>query len=126
MRAAAVNVLARLAEYVNHDPVLRRRGRFLDADMLLEIGTAQWLMTIRDGQILQMRTASPVMNSWTFAMRFDAVAWELFLTRLPPPGTHDLMALLRTGRLRLEGNLHPFMSHLLWFKEAFATLRDAP
>ena len=80
-------------------------------------------MVIRDGIVTAMRPASPVMENWTFAMRFEAAAWESFLTAAPPPGFHDLMALVRFGRLRLEGDLHPFMSHLFWFKDAFATLR---
>ena len=41
----------------------------------------------------------------------------------PPPGWHDLMALVRHGALRVEGDPHPFFAHLFWFKGAFALLR---
>ena len=44
---------------------------------------------------------------------------------VPPPGYHDLMAMLKFGTLRIEGNLHPFMSHLLYFKDLLALLRPA-
>ena len=36
-----------------------------------------------------------------------------------------LFALLRSGKLRLEGDLHPFMTHLFWFKGVCLKLREA-
>ena len=42
---------------------------------------------------------------------------------LPPPGSHDLIAMLKTGALRLEGDQHPFMANLRYFKELLALPR---
>ena len=36
------------------------------------------------------------------------------------------MALLKRGAMRFEGNLHPLMSNLLYFKLLLASLRPAP
>ena len=41
----------------------------------------------------------------------------------PPPGSNDLMALVRRKVLKAEGNLQVFMAHLRYFKEALAKLR---
>jgi hypothetical protein len=112
-----------LPALVNGDPMLRRWGRFLDADVLLAIGADEWLLRLHDGAVESVRHGPFLMPSWTLALRADPQAWADFLRPEPPPGRHDLMALLRHGELRIEGNLHPFMSHLLWFKAVLAMLR---
>jgi len=108
---------------VNADPVLRRWGRNLTTTLLLEVGPKSWLLNIHDGVVAEVRGGPFVMPSWIFALRADPAAWAKFILPEPPPGRHDLFALIRHGKLRVEGDLHPFMSHLLWFKAAFATLR---
>ena len=115
-----------LPRLVNADPMLRRWGRFLDADVLLSVGAGEWLLRLRGGAVESVRRGPLLMPSWTLAIRVDPGAWQDFLSPEPPPGRHDLMALVRAKELRLEGNLHPFMSHLLWFKAALATLRNQP
>jgi hypothetical protein len=108
---------------VNADPVLRRWGRRLNADVLLAVGAEEWLLLLREGAVTSVRRGPFVMPSWTLALRTDLESWAQFLLPEPPPGRHDLLALVRHGRLRVEGNLQPFFSHLLWFKAALATLR---
>ena len=49
--------------------------------------------------------------------------WNKFLKAIPIPGSHDLIALLRRKVLKIDGNLHPLMSHLLYFKLLLASLR---
>lgn len=114
-----------LPALVNASPPLRRRGRTLNADVLVEIAPGSWLLRIREGVIEAVTPGPHLLPSWTFALRFEPAAWAAFMTRLPPPGRNDLMALIRHGKLQAEGSLHPFMAHLLWFKEAFARLREA-
>jgi hypothetical protein len=99
----------RLPALVNDDPVLRRWGRHL---------------SLRDGQVAEVRKGPFLMPSWRFALRAEPEAWRTFLSPEPPPGRHDLFALIRCGALRIEGDLHPFMSHILWFKGAFDALRS--
>ena len=115
----------RLPELVNDNPPLRRRGRTLSADVLMEIGPRAWLLRIRDGVIETVTPGPHLMPNWTVALRFDPEAWGQFMTPLPPPGRNDLMALVWHGKLKVEGTLHPFMAHLMWFKLAFEKLRDA-
>ncbi|PZW42120.1 hypothetical protein C8P66_11912 [Humitalea rosea] len=112
-----------LPAVVNADPVLRRWGRNLTTTLLLEVGSQSWLLRIHDGVMAEVRGGPFVMPSWIFALRADPAAWAEFVQPEPPPGRHDLFALIRHGKLHVEGDLHPFMSHLLWFKSAFAALR---
>jgi hypothetical protein len=110
---------------MNDAPHMRRRGRTLTADVLVEIAPKSWLLRIRDGAIEAVTPDPKGMTGYTTALRFDPEAWGQFMTPVPPPGRHDLMALVKTGKLKVEGSLHPFMAHLLWFKEAFTKLREA-
>ncbi len=115
----------RLPALVNDDPVLRRWGRRLDADVLLEVGSQSWLLPVRDGVIGTVRQGSAHLSPFTVALRAEAESWAVFMSPAPPPMHHDLFALIRAGKLRVEGDLHPFMTHLFWFKGIFAKLRDA-
>lgn len=115
----------RLPDLVNEFPPMRRRGRTLSADVLVEIAPKSWLLRIRDGVIEAVTPGPHLMPNVTVTLRFDPEAWGQFMTPLPPPGRNDLMALVRHGKLKVEGTLHPFMAHLMWFKEAFARLREA-
>ena len=56
-------------------------------------------------------------------MLFRSQEWQKFWSRRPPPGSNDLMALIKRRVLKAEGNLQIFMSHLRYFKEVLAKLR---
>jgi hypothetical protein len=42
---------------------------------------------------------------------------------VPKPGFHDLLALTKRGEAVLEGDLHPFIAHLQYFKDVLALPR---
>ena len=42
---------------------------------------------------------------------------------MPKPGFHDLLALTKRGEAVLEGELHPVMTHLQYFKDLLALPR---
>lgn len=110
---------------VNADRMLQFRGRHLTTTMLMQVGEAQFLIHIRHGAIEKVQSGPFVMASWQFSLRGDGEAWRQFWEPLPPPGFHDVMAMLKSRRLRLEGDLHPFMSHLLYFKGVLASIRKS-
>lgn len=118
--------LAALPERINGDAVLLRRGRYLNATCQLDIGGASVLLRISDGQITELQHNPSVMPSADFAIIGEPAIWRRFLAADPPPGDHDLFAFLKRRELRVVGDLHPLMSHLLYFKAVFACLRDAP
>jgi hypothetical protein len=112
-----------LKERVNADAGLVRRGRYLTTTFLLEVGETAFLISIFEGRIATVARGPFVMPSSAFALRAPAAEWEKFWSERPPPGSNDLLALIRRRVLRAEGDLQVFMAHLRYFKEALAKLR---
>ena len=118
--------LAALPERVDGDAVLLRRGRYLTTMCQLDFGGDSVLLRIVDGRVAEMRRNPSVMPSADFAIIGEPAIWRRFLAADPPPGDHDLFAFLKRRELRVVGDLHPLMSHLLYWKGVLACLRDSP
>ena len=116
-------MLEALKERVNADAALVRRGRYLTTTFLIEIGEMPWLISIFEGRIVSVARGPFVMPSSSFALRASEAEWQKFFSAHPPPGSNDLMALIRRRVLKAEGDLKVFMAHLRYFKEALAKLR---
>ena len=108
--------LDRLPEWVAADPALVRRGRFLSATFLVEVGDTAWLVTVHEGRVTRVERGPFLMREWTFAIRASADAWRRYWEAVPAPGFHDLFALTKGGHARVEGDLQPFMANLRYVK----------
>jgi hypothetical protein len=115
--------IERLGELANSDAWLLHRGRSIDVTFLLEVGEASYLVRIHRGRIEAIDKGPHVMPRWTFALRASEDAWSTFWRALPPPGFHDLIAMLKVRALRIEGDQHPFMANLRYFKDLLALPR---
>jgi hypothetical protein len=118
-----VAMIETLKDRVNGDAGLVRRGRYLTTNFLLEVGPTAWLISIFEGRIVAVTKGPFVMPASAFALRAPAEEWEKFWSKRPPPGSNDLLALLKRRVLKAEGDLHVFMANLRYFKEALAKLR---
>src|ERR1700759_2007303 len=118
-------MIDQLKEKVNGDASLTRRGRFLTTTFLIEVGPAQWLVSIVEGKIASVTQGPFVMPSWSFALRASQEEWQKFWSADPRPGSNDLMALIKRRVLKAEGNVHVFMANLRYFKESLEKLRAA-
>jgi hypothetical protein len=116
-------MLERLAEIVNGDAALVRRGRYFSDTFMLEVGATQVLIEVREGRIVCVATGPFVMRSWRFAIRASEEVWRRFWETVPAPGYNDIYALLRTGRIAFDGDLQPMMANLLYVKEVVAAPR---
>jgi hypothetical protein len=116
-------MLEQLKERVNADAGLVRRGRYLTTTFLFRSGDTSWLVSIHEGRVTQVARGPFVMPSSAFALCASEMEWEKFFLPKPPPGSNDLMALIRRKVLKAEGDLQVFMAHLRYFKEALAKLR---
>src|SRR5216684_3875239 len=100
-----------LQERVNDDAGLVRRGRYLTTSFLLQVGETSWLISIFEGKIVSV-TKGPFVMPSSFALRAPEEEWQKFWSARPPPGSNDLMALVRRRVLKTEGNLQVFMANL--------------
>jgi hypothetical protein len=119
------NGLDQLDKVANADNWLVHRGRFLDVTFLIEVGPQQYLVSIHRGRIEAIREGPLVMPRWTFALRASEQAWFTHWKPLPPPGFSDLIAMAKTRALHIEGDQHPFMANLQYFKDLLALPRRA-
>src|SRR5579872_2075456 len=117
-------MLEALKERVNGDVALVRRGRFLTTTFLVEVGATAWLVSVFEGRIVSVTRGPFVMPSSSFALRASEPEWARFWSVRPPPGSNDLMALIKRRALKAEGDLHVFMANLRYFKEALGKLRQ--
>ena len=117
-------MLEALPDIINHREGLVRRGQYVSLRFLVEIGEQAFLVDVDKGRITSVQTGPFVMPSWTFALRASADSWARFFEAVPAPGYHDLFALLKSRHLKIEGDLHPFMANLRYFKEIFSAVRE--
>ncbi len=116
-------MLERLAELVNEDAALVRRGRFLDVDFLLEVGETPYLVRIREGRVAGVETGPALLRPWRFAIRAPAEDWARFWQPMPAPSHADIFAMTKRGVATIEGDLHPLMANLRYVKELLAAPR---
>lgn len=117
-------MIEHLAEKVNANAPLVRRGQHLDTTFLLQVGPDSWLVTVEKGRIVSVAGEGLPLVPHQFALRASREAWTEFWQHAPRPGFHDLIALTKFRHLKVEGDIKLFMTHLRYFKEALASLRN--
>jgi len=113
----------RVPALVNEDAWLVHRGRFLSVDFLVEIGPVPYYLGIDHGRVTACDRGPLLMRNWRFAVRGTAEAWRRHWEPMPPPHHHDIFALAKRGLVTIEGDLHPLMANLFYFKDVLAAPR---
>ncbi|HEY1474933.1 MAG TPA: hypothetical protein VGF53_12715 [Pseudolabrys sp.] len=112
-----------IASLVNADAKLIRRGRFVDTTFLIAIDGADTLIRIQEGRVTKVTPGPFITPDYSFALRASRSVWEKFWQPLPPLGFTDIFALVKQKLMRVEGDIHPFMANLLYFKDVIAAPR---
>jgi hypothetical protein len=121
--SSIADVFGTLPELLEADTGLLHAGRWLNVDCLLGPAGQPLLVSIRGGRIGEM-SLPKTMPSWRFSYTASPRAWIEYWRREPKPGWHDLLALTKRGEAQLAGDLHPFMTHLQYFKDLLALPRS--
>lgn len=121
--ARVAREFARLADASDPADRLALSGRFVTAEFLAGSFTTPVHLTIRDGRVMATSPGPALMRSWHFAFRATPRAWAEYWRPIPRPGWHDLLALTKRGDATLEGDLHPFLANLQFFKDLLALPR---
>jgi hypothetical protein len=120
---ALIKSFSALPALLEAAPTLVARGRFLDCDCRLGLIDQPFFVSIRAGRIAEFIAQPALMRSWRFSCRATPLAWTEYWKPMPKPGWHDLLALTKRGEAVIEGDLHPFMTHLQYFKDLLALPR---
>jgi hypothetical protein len=113
-------MLEQLAERVNADTNLVRRGRHVDTTFMLAIDDADHLIRVAEGRIVSVKPGPFITPNYSFALRASRASWEKLWSPQPLPGFTDIFALVKKKLLRIEGDLHPLMTNLIYFKGVLA------
>ena len=114
---------AALPALVAGEPRLGRWGRAQSFSFRVVDGGAETLVTIEDGKVASAVSGTFPAGSWDFSLTADRAVWSEFLAEIPAPGFHDLVALLRYQRLKVEGSELIFMRNMLFIKGVLAVMR---
>jgi hypothetical protein len=120
---AVIMAFAGIPALLDRAPALILRGRALDCECLLGPLDHPFHVSIRGGRIVDLAPAPVLMRFWRFSYRASPIAWAEYWKPAPRPGWHDLLALTKRDEAVLEGDLHPFMTHLQYFKDMLALPR---
>ena len=118
-------MIERIAVLVNADPAIVRWGRGMNETFMVEVGEAQFLLTVHEGKIEKLEKGPFVQRTWRFAIRASRESWEKFWQKTPAPGWHDLFGLLRRGEVAFEGDQRVLMAYLQYVKLVLAAPRKA-
>ncbi len=113
-----------IASLVNADAKLVRRGRFVDTTFMVAIDEAYTLIRVQEGRIVKVTPGPFITPDYSFAVRASRGVWEKFWQPLPPLGFTDIFALVKQKLMQVEGDIHPFMANLLYFKDVIAAPRQ--
>jgi hypothetical protein len=121
--SAIIQTFSKIPALLDATPALVTRGRFLDCDCRLGLIDQPFFVSIRAGRIVELTATPALMRSWRFSYRATPAAWREYWQPVPKAGFHDLLALTKRGEAVVEGELHPFMTHLQYFKDLLALPR---
>ena len=113
----------KLAEKNNVRHSLASMAQYLNTCFMISTIEHEYLVNIEKGIVKNVEEGPFVMPSYVFKLTASKTEWLKFLQHTPQPGSHDIIAMLRRKVLKFDGDLHPLMSHLLYFKLLLASLR---
>src|SRR6476619_7323163 len=121
--AALAAKIEQLPRLVNEDVDLVRRGAWVDLQFQIGLGTTPYFVTVTGGRIGACERGPILMRSSRFQINATEEGWRKFWEPIPEPGWHDLLALTKRGAARIDGDLHPLLANLQYFKDLLAAPR---
>ena len=116
-------MIDKIAGLVNNDATLVHRGRFVDTTFMIAIDDTPTLLRVQEGRVTNVVRGPFITPNYSFCLRASRSVWEKFWQPLPPLGYTDIFALVKQKLMQVEGDLHPFMANLLYFKDVIAAPR---
>jgi pimeloyl-ACP methyl ester carboxylesterase len=110
----------KLSEALSENPSLARRNRFAKLTLGVRSGDSNW--TVRTGtEPVQVARGAPAGADIT--LETTPEQWAEYAKAEPDVGRTTLAAMMRTGKLKVDGDMLLFGRHLMFLEALFATLR---
>ena len=116
-------MLDKIAERVNGNAELLRRGRFVNTTFLIAIDETEHLVRIAEGRVVEITRGAGDHAELQFRAAGPRAGVAEILAIAAAGRFNDIFALVKQKAMRVEGDLHPFMSNLLYFKDVIAAPR---
>ena len=116
--------LGLLAERVNADAALVRRGRWVNLMFTFGIDDTSYLIEIEQGRVKALRPRVVLTDSGVFSIRASSDTWAEHWRPMPRRDYHDVWSMLPKGLVALDGDLVPLIQNLQYFKDVIASVRD--
>ena len=108
--------LRTLPDFVNADDWLVRRGHFVTAEFVVDLGGHRNFLTIEKGRLVSVDDGCRLTPTVAFLLSASLGSWARFWQRVPPPEFHDLFAMAHRQDLRIDGDIGVLMANLIYFK----------
>jgi hypothetical protein len=109
-----------IPKHVNANANLVRRGRFVDTTFMIAVDDVYTLIRIEGGRVTKVTPGPFITPDYSFCLRAPRGVRDKFWQ---PLGFTDVFALVKQKLMRVEGDQHPFMANLLYFKDVIAAPR---
>lgn len=116
-------MIGKIAEKVNADTALVRRGRYVSLAFLVGVGEAEYIVAVREGHIESVAPRRLPTETGIFSVRAAADVWDEHWKPVPKRDRHDLFNMVSAGLATLDGDLLPLMQNLQYFKDVLASPR---
>jgi hypothetical protein len=116
--------LETMAQQLELHPHLHRIGILFSETVLLSIDEQDFFLRFEKGHLVEVKGGPSRKTPWRFAFRIDQAALEQFWQPMPTAGFHDIFALVKIGRARIDGDILTLVKNLRFFKEFMALGRS--
>jgi hypothetical protein len=126
MTAFDAHWMERWRTLVNQDSVTKIIGRHFSADVLLEFGSAAYVVSFANGSMARIVHDIGPETTYQFALRGPLESWSKFIQPVPPPMYNDIWAMAHPlhGRLKIEGDVKVMWQNLRAFTWTLDLMRD--
>jgi hypothetical protein len=128
MAAFDVRWMKAWQDVVNAAPSRPFISRYFTGDFLLGFGKAEYVVSVREGRIVDIRQPLVMESRWQFGLRAPQSTWERFLEPTPLPMYTDVWAMtqLPEGRLVVDGDVKVIWQHMRTLFWMLDLLRRVP
>jgi hypothetical protein len=120
---AVVRLFEQVPALVGTDVDLQRRGRHFTCDFQIVVGSQALIVSVAEGRVREVARGPFLMRSSAFSVSAAPETWMRLLQPFPEAGFHDVLALSKSGRVVISGNLQPFMANLQVVKDIITAPR---